>query len=210
MRATRLRARAHFRLPSVSLCWAESFVGFVAGRRRMKRTVFALLVGGALLGRASSARADEEPPHKYLGLGYKIGNGMGFVGGDVIISPIDHLTLDIQANYLSIGVTGGGTATGYGLAPTLQGHLLSGRGSSPYLGAGALYATMSMNGVTASTSGVVANAGYEWRWASGLGILLGGGFAYLGNVHATDGVTTVDSPGGSHFNIEAGLRYMFM
>jgi hypothetical protein len=178
----------------------------------MKKIAFALVVAGVLLARAGAAlAADEElPSHKYIGIGFKIGNGMGFVGGDVIISPVNHLTLDLQANYLSTGVTGGGTATGYGLAPTLQGHLFSGQVSSPYLGVGALYATMSMEGVTASASGVVANAGYEWRWASGLGILLGGGIGYLGNIHATDGVTTVDAPGGSRFNIEAGLRYMFL
>jgi hypothetical protein len=63
--------------------------------------------------------------------------------------------------------------------------------------------------VTASASGGFANLGYEWRWQSGLGILLGGGVGYLGNVHATNGVETVDAPGGTHVNLETGLRYMF-
>jgi outer membrane protein W len=107
-------------------------------------------------------------------------------------------------------VTGGGTATGYGLAPTLQGHLFSGQKSSPYIGVGMLYATLTLDNVTASAKGVVANAGYEWRWTSGLGILLGGGVAYLGGIHATDGVTTVDAPSFTHLNLEAGLRYMFL
>ena len=179
----------------------------------MRKGVFALVVVvGALAARVSSAAAEEAEAtaRKHVGVGFKIGNGMGFVGGDVIISPIDHLTLDLQASYLSTGVSGGGTATGYGLAPTIQGHLFGGQRSSPYIGAGLLYATLSMDNVTASGSGVVGNAGYEWRWSSGLGILLGGGVAYLGNIHATDGVTTIDAPAFTHFNIEAGLRFMFL
>ena len=179
----------------------------------MKKIAFALVVAGALLVRAMPALADEEAEatvQKHLGVGFKIGNGMGFVGGDVLISPIPHLTLDRQANYLSTRVSGGGTATGYGFAPTVQGHLFAGQRSSPYIGLGALYATLTLDSVTASATGVVANAGYEWRWSSGLGILLGGGIAYLGNIHATDGVTTVDSPAFTHVNIEAGLRFMFL
>ena len=178
----------------------------------MTKVVLATMVAGALLARAIPALAQEPDPtaRKVLGVGLKIGNGMGFMGGDVIISPIDHLTLDLQASYLSTRVTGGGTATGYGLAPTIQGHLFGGSRSSPYIGAGFLYATLSLDGVTASGSGVVGNLGYEWRWASGLGILLGGGIAYLGNIHASDGTTTVDAPAFTHVNIEAGLRFMFL
>jgi hypothetical protein len=182
----------------------------------MRKVALALMVSGALLVQAGAARAQGEaeaaPPvvHKHLGVGFKIGNGMGFVGGDILISPIPHLTLDLQASYLSTGVNGGGTASGYGLAPTIQGHLFSGQRSSPYVGVGLLYATLTLDNVTASASGVVGNIGYEWRWTSGLGILLGAGLGHLGTIHATDGVTTIDSPGSTHFNIEAGLRYMFL
>src|SRR5262245_35996733 len=171
----------------------------------MKKFVLVSMAAAMLVGRAAAALADEPPPHKFLGVGYKIGNGMGVIGGDVIISPIDHLTFDLQANYFAEA-----GAAGYGLVPMLQVHLFSGQVSSPYLGAGVLYATLSMDNVTASATGVVANAGYEWRWASGLGILLGGGINHLGNIHATDGVTTVDAPGVTQFNIEAGLRFMFL
>ena len=90
----------------------------------MRKGAFALVVVvGALLARVSSAAAEdaEATARKHVGVGFKIGNGMGFVGGDLIISPIDHLTLDLQASYLSTGVSGGRTATGYGLAPTIQG-----------------------------------------------------------------------------------------
>ena len=163
---------------------------------------------------SSAARAQNEPSpeavaSKHLGIGYKIGNGLGFVGGDVLVSPVDHITLDLQANWFSLS-SGGSSASGYGLAPALQLHLFSGYRSSPYLGLGYLYATITLEGVTASASGGFVNAGYEWRFPSGLGILLGGGISYLGNVNATNGVETVDSPGGTHPNLEVGLRYMFL
>jgi hypothetical protein len=179
----------------------------------MKKVAFALAVAVGSLVRVAPVLAEQEAEptvRKHLGVGFKIGNGMGLVGGDILISPIDHLTLDLQASYLSTGVSGGGTATGYGLAPTVQGHLFAGQRSSPYIGVGLLYATLTLDDVTASATGVVGNVGYEWRWTSGLGILLGGGVGHLGNVHATDGVTTIDSPGSTHFNIEAGLRFMFL
>ena len=187
----------------------------------MKKVVWSTLVVGALLARGVPALAQpqpqsqsqpeaEPPPQKFLGVGFKIGNGMGLVGGDILISPIKHLTLDLQASYLSTGVSGGSTATGYGLAPTVQFHLFPGQVSSPYIGVGLLYATLTLENVTASATGVVGNIGYEWRWTSGLGILLGAGLGHLSTIHATDGTTTIDSPGSTHFNIEAGLRYMFL
>src|SRR5450759_5354287 len=65
----------------------------------------------------------EEPPHvdppataTHLGIGYKIGNGLGFLGGDIVVSPIPHVVLDLQANTFSAN-TSSGTATGFGLAP---------------------------------------------------------------------------------------------
>jgi hypothetical protein len=155
------------------------------------------------------------PPHpeevvtKRVGLGYKIGNGMGFVGGDVIIAPVDHLTFDLQANWVSVS-SGGERATGYGLAPGAQFHFNAGSVSSAYIGLGYLYATLSLNGVTASGQGGFFNAGYNWQWSSGLGILLGGGVGYLASVRATDGVSTVERKGGAVPNLEFGLRYMFM
>lgn len=151
------------------------------------------------------------PPvaRKRMGVGYKIGNGLGFVGGDLIIAPIPHLTLDLQANWFSMS-SGSSSATGYGLAPSVQGHLFDGQVSSPYAGLGYVYATLSLDGVTASAQGVFANLGYEWRWESGLGILLGGGVGQLGAINATNGVETISSPGGTHFNLEVGLRYMFL
>src|SRR5262249_21660535 len=145
---------------------------------------------------AQSAQSEENADavaSKRLGVGYKIGNGLGFVGGDVIVAPIDHLTLDLQANWFSVVSSDEINVSGYGIAPAVQFHLFKGQVSSPYIGVGYLYASVTMDGsVTASASGGFANAGYEWRWRNGIGILLGGGVGYLGTVHATNGVDTIN------------------
>jgi hypothetical protein len=153
--------------------------------------------------------APEEAPARRLGVGYKIGNGWGVIGGDVLVQVVDHVALDLQANYLSISDPGGGTATGWGIAPAVQLELRA-RGSTPYLGAGALYGRLQLGNVTAAGSGAFANLGWHWKWQSGLGIVLGGGLAYLARVRATDGVTTVETGGRTFFNIEAGMRFMFL
>jgi hypothetical protein len=69
---------------------------------------------------------------------------------------------------------------------------------------------MSEGSATASASGFFSNVGYEWKWPFGLGLELGAGIAYLGDIQATNGSTTINSPGGVNFNIEAGLRYFFL
>jgi hypothetical protein len=153
--------------------------------------------------------APEPVAEKKIGVGYKIGNGIGFVGADIIVAPIEHLAFDLQFNYLSYS-TPDGTAKGLGLAPCVQGRLFGGQRSTPYVGLGFLHASLSLKNVTASGSGMVANLGYEWRWDSGLGILLGAGVQHLGTVSATDGVTTITEKGYTDFNIEAGLRFMFL
>jgi hypothetical protein len=170
--------------------------------------VTAVVLTLVCLANAQNQENAETVASKRLGVGYKIGNGLGFVGGDVIISPIDHVTLDLQANWFSAS-SNGTTANGYGIAPAVQFHLFKGQVSSPYLGLGYVYAALTLDSVTASASGGFANIGYEWRWPSGIGILLGGGVGYLGKVSATNGVETVEAPGGTHFNLETGLRYMF-
>jgi hypothetical protein len=138
----------------------------------MRSSFVCLCVTAVVLTQARPANAQiaenaEAVASKHVGVGYKIGNGLGFVGADLIISPVDHVTLDLQANWFSAS-SGGTTANGYGIAPAVQFHLFKGQVSS-----------------------------------------LGGGIGYLGNVHATNGVETVEAPGGTHFNLETGLRYMF-
>jgi hypothetical protein len=134
---------------------------------------------------------------------------MGFAGADLILAPVEHLAFDLQANYVSVS-TSSGTATGYAFVPMVQGRLLGGQKSTPYMGVGWGHISMSLNGVTASGSAVFANLGYEWRWDQGLGILLGGGVAHLNTLSATDGITSVTKEGGWFPNLEFSIRYMFL
>jgi|GEM_PF-1822952 len=145
----------------------------------------------------------------HFGVGYKIGNGLGLLGGDIILSPLPQVVLDLQANTFSVN-TDYGTATGFGIAPALQLELRPPGISTPYIGAGYVYAKLGLNDVTASASGVFINAGYEWKWSFGMGIILGGGLCYLGKIEATDGSTTI-SQGAQWFpTLEFGLRFMFL
>ena len=153
--------------------------------------------------------APEVVTSKHVGVGYKIGNGLGFVGGDLIIAPIDRVAINLQANWFSVSA-GGDTANGYGLAPGVQFRFKDGPGSSPYLGLGFLHLKISLNGTTASAQGGFFNAGYEWRFPGGFGILLGGGMSYLGEVRVSDGASTVTKKGGPFPNLEFGLRYLFL
>jgi hypothetical protein len=126
----------------------------------------------------------------------------------MIVSPIPHLALDFQMSVFSVG-TQSGSATGIGLAPMVQISGEPGR-STPYMAFGWIHASASLQNLHASVDGIAANLGYEWRWPSGFGILLGGGFAMLGNASATNGARTVSIEGGAHFNLELGFRFMFM
>jgi hypothetical protein len=170
--------------------------------------VFAVALSTGLL--SNRAQAEETEP-RLIGVGYKIGNGLGVVGGDVIVRAIPHVTFDLQANFMiaSSADPGGASATGIGLAPTVQ-LQWSPVGHTPYLGLGPVYARLSSGDITASAFGVVFNAGYEWRFASGMGILVGAGAGHLGEIHATNGIDTVSAAGGWFFNLEAGVRYYFL
>lgn len=180
----------------------------------MKRLATCLIVGVVLgvvmtMG-AGRAHAEETDPHP-VGVGYKIGNGIGFLGADLLLRLIPHVVFDLQANYVSVSETVYGASqsvTGYGLAPTVQ-FQLKPIGHTPYLGIGMVYVHESLNDVTASATGLLVNAGYEWRFASGVGVLVGGGIDDLGELSATNGTTTIKQSGGVLFNLEVGVRYYF-
>jgi hypothetical protein len=156
-----------------------------------------------LLAASKTARAEEVVQRK-IGVGYKLGNGIGFAGGDVILRLLPHVVVDVQASYASWG-----DASGFGIAPTVQIDLKT-IGHTPYLGAGLVYAEMSNAVARADVTGLVANAGYEWRFASGLGLMAGAGVQDVGSVHAQSGANSLDGPDiGVHFNLEAGVRYFF-
>ena len=160
---------------------------------------------------ARAARADEPPPDHRVGVGYKIGNGLGYLGADVLVHPIDHITIDLQANFGSAD-TGDGTgrsANAYALAPAL--HLeLRPTGSTPYLAVGLLYLHLSLDNVDASATGVFANVGWNWKWQSGPGIMVAAGVRHLPRIESTDSNATIDKQGQTAFNIEAGFHFMFL
>src|SRR5438045_4002919 len=45
-------------------------------------------------------QAEAARPERVLGVGYKLGNGIGFFGADVIISPMPHVSLDLYGTYV--------------------------------------------------------------------------------------------------------------
>jgi hypothetical protein len=56
----------------------------------------------------------------------------------------------------------------------------------------------------------LANAGYEWMFASHVGVLVGAGIDDLGSVHARSGnLKGTTPPAGVRFNLEGGLRWFF-
>ena len=152
---------------------------------------------------------DDPATNTHVGIGYKIGNGLGFLGLDAIVSPVSHIAFDVQVSLLRDS-TPAGTALGVGWAPMFQLYFNDPGRSTVYLGVGWIHAEESLQNVKASVDGVVANLGYEWKWQSGLGILLGAGLTNLGTATATDGTNTVNIDGGVHFNLELGLRCMIM
>jgi hypothetical protein len=157
----------------------------------------------------SPAFADGESDGKMLGVGYKAGNGIGFLGADVIIDPTPHLGFDVHAAFLPVS-SGDDSGTIYAIAPAVQGYLFAGNRSTPYASAGVVYATLTLGNATASVLGTFVNVGYEWRWASGFGIQLGGGVGYIKKAEATDGTSMVSFGGTVNPNLEIGLRYRFL
>lgn len=156
---------------------------------------------------AISAAAAPSNPHTF-GVGYKIGNGLGFTGADVVVGLGEHFSLGLQGNYFSFKMDNGDTATGYGAVPFAQYRFFKPR-STPYVSAGLVYAKLGFKDVTSSATGAVANVGWEWVWSTGLSVNVGAGIAHLGAVKATDGFTSIEKPGGTFFNLEAALRYYF-
>src|SRR6185503_2076064 len=119
----------------------------------MSKIMGSVMVCLALLAPAAARATESTPPaqaeiSKRVGAGYKIGNGLGFVGADVIVNVVDHVALDVQGHWLSFDSGGGGTATGWGLGGELQLFWKKGHVSSPYLGLGLAHARLSLGDVT--------------------------------------------------------------
>ena len=162
-----------------------------------------VLVGASAASPATTFADTSTGPHQTkLGIGYKMGNGAGFTGVDLIVSPIRHLSFELQGSWLT------GFDSGYAILPGVIGELHT-SGSTPYLKAGVLYVAATLGDVSASGTGGFANIGYEWKWQSGFGIQLGGGDGYNQEVKAVTGDQTVSIGGKVNPNLEIGLRYRF-
>lgn len=157
-------------------------------------------------------RAPPPPPEpsrdRVFGIGYKAGNGIGFMGADVIVGILPHLNVDLQASYFRVE-TNGASANGFALAPMLQVHFTSGGLNTLYIGGGMQYAHIELSGVSANVKGVVGNVGYIWKWPSGFGVLLGGGFQHFWAVAESDGTVVIAREAGTHPNLEFSVRKMF-
>jgi hypothetical protein len=174
---------------------------------------FALAFG--LIGRPVRA---EELVERKLGVGYKVGNGIGFEGGDLIYRAFPHVSFELQINYCAITDSlPDGTAlsfSGVGFAPAVHAQLRP-LGHTPYLSAGLIYVRMDAShegdsvGNT-SGAGFFANAGYEWRFASGIGVIVGAGVNDILTLHAETAFASATKTGNEvNFNLEGGIRYYF-
>jgi hypothetical protein len=159
---------------------------------------------------------DAAPRDKRVGVGVKLSNGVGTVGGDVVVAPLPHLVLDLYGTLVhgtESSTSGGVDYQGFAIAPAVQFHVFTHRRSTPFVAVGAQYvhiAGTSANGRSDSGVGAFANVGYELKWRSGLGVALAGGVQYLTklNVSSSDAMTALG--GGAAVNLELAIRYMFL
>jgi hypothetical protein len=135
---------------------------------------------------ATMVYSSDVKANSLLGVGYKLGNGIGFAGADLIVNPIANLSLDLQVATVPGGV---------GFAPALQYHLDPTGG--PYAGVGYQRAQVSANGTSAAVNGVFGNVGWQWMPLTNLGVQFGVGYQRL--IGADDGL-----------NFEFGTRYFFL
>ena len=137
-------------------------------------------------------------------MGYHPGNFIGPLAFDVIIRPLPHVAADLQAGYWSLenGVRG------LAVAPQLQGKLLRGW-QTPYVGLGFRYEEVWSDGVKAISKGGFLVGGWQFRWRSGFGVLVGVGVLYMTSVNLNSPTAGYYSSGGWSGTYEGGVRYFF-
>jgi len=145
---------------------------------------------------------------KRFGVGYKIGNGLGFTGADIVVGLTDNFSIALQASYFADEDSDGTKITGSGFAPFVE-YRFSDTGSTPYIAGGLVHARLSRDNVTGSASGGFGNIGWQWRWETGFAVHVGAGIGFLTSIKAEDGVNSIERSGGTYFNLESGLRYFF-
>jgi len=91
----------------------------------------------------------------------------------VILRPLPHVAVDVQVGALSLD----NGVHGLDVAPQLQWELLR-AWQTPYMGLGFRYEEVWLDGVTATSKGGSLVGGWQFRWQSGFGVLVGGGALY--------------------------------
>lgn len=162
---------------------------------------FALAAANLTAAQPTTATALPEEP--IVGVGYHPGNFIGPLAFDVIVRPLPHITLDVQAGYSTQGIT-----RSLGIAPQLQWEFWRGL-RTPYLGLAFRYEKVWLNGAAATSTGGALLAGWQVRWRSGLGVLFGIGVLYKTATDIRTAAAATTSDGGFFGTYEVGLRYFF-
>lgn len=176
-----------------------------------------LAAGGWGVGAAAAAAAQTSPgpqaqvsetksaePEPVFGVGYHPGNFIGPLAFDVIVRPLRHLAVDVQAGYWSQD-----RVEGLGVAPQVQWEFLRGW-QTPYAGLAFRYEEVWSGGTSAASRGGALTGGWQFRWRSGLGVLVGAGALYKTAVNLdVPGTIAYYSSGGLSGTYEVGVRYFF-
>ena len=139
-----------------------------------------------------------------VGVGFHPGNFVGPLAFDVILRPLPHIAVDLQVGTWSLD----NDVHALGVAPQLQWEFLRG-GQTPYVGLAFRYEEVWSNGMTASSKGGFLVGGWQWRWQSGFGVLVGGGVLYKTPVALNAPRVGYESSGGLNGTYEVGVRYFF-
>lgn len=155
----------------------------------------------ALTGFAAPAVAEplQAVAQPMFGAGYKVGNGLGLAGVDLVLQPLPRWGLDLQIARSAIGVD---------LAPAVQYHLDPASGT--YLSLGYNRTALEVFGQPLGRNGLFANVGRQWQPWPRVGVIAGVGYHVA--LPSTDVVfgQTVNSAGWGAVNFEFGLRYYFL
>ena len=183
-------------------------------QRYSVQLAFALIAGGVptrgfAIGAETTpgplpASSDAHAREPVAGVGYHAGNFIGPLAFDLIIRPLPHLTLDVQAGYSAEGIPAGRL----GVAPQLQWEFWRGM-HTPYLGVAFRYERVWLDGVAAVSTGGFLVGGWQMRWRSGLGVLFGIGALYKTPVDLRTAAGSSYSDGGLFGTYEIGVRYFF-
>ena len=182
-------------------------------RRYVVSLAFAMATGG-WAGHSFSIGAtmpDQQPAiveaplqEPIVGVGYHPGNFIGPLAFDVIVRPSPHIAADIQAGYWSLE----NDVHALAVAPQVQWEFLPGW-QTPYLGLGFRFEEAWSDGMKATSKGGFLVGGWQCRWRSGFGVLVGVGVLYRTSINLNSSTGGYYSSGGWSGTYEGGVRYFF-